>query len=215
MPARIHPTAIVEDGVTIGDRTAVWDHAHVRRGAQIGSDCIIGGKTHIGYDVRIGNLVKINSFVFVCPLVTIEDGVMVSAGTIFTNDRTPRAATPDLTSLRPSEPDENTKPTRVCAGATIGAGCVIGCDLVIGRFAMVGMGSVVTRSVPDFHLVMGNPAVFAGFVCRCGTVLVRASRGTIDPREATCVSCGRTYYVDLGAVRELSRSHLGSAGGTR
>ena len=90
--------------------------------------------------------------------MTIEDGVMISAGVIFTNDRFPRAATNDLKQLRSSAPDEHTLPTLVREGATIGAGAIIGCDLTIGRFAMVGMGSVVTRSVPDFHLVIGNPA---------------------------------------------------------
>ena len=95
--------------------------------------------------------------VYICAAVTIEDGVMISAGTIFTNDRFPRATMPDLKTLRPSEPDEHTLPTLVREGATIGAGCIIGNDLEIGRWAMVGMGSLVTKSVPDFHLVIGYP----------------------------------------------------------
>jgi acetyltransferase-like isoleucine patch superfamily enzyme len=97
--------------------------------------------------VRVGNRVKINSMAYICHAVTIEDGVMISAGVIFTNDRFPRAATHDLTQLRTSLPDEHTLPTLVREGATIGAGAIIGCDLTIGRFAMIGMGSVVTRSV--------------------------------------------------------------------
>src|SRR5207237_4066792 len=134
------------------------------RGAQLGDECIVGEKTYIAYGVKIGHRVKINSFVYVCTAVTIEDGVMISAGTIFTNDRFPRATTPDLKQLRPSAPDEHTLPTLVREGATIGAGSVIGSDLVIGRFAMVGMGSLVTKSVPDFHLAVGRPAKSVGSV---------------------------------------------------
>jgi acetyltransferase-like isoleucine patch superfamily enzyme len=93
---------------------------------------------------------------------------MISAGTIFTNDRFPRATTPDLKYLRPSEPDEHTRPTLVREGATIGAGSTIGNDLTIGRFAMIGMGSLVTKSVPEFHLAIGQPARSIGCVCRCG-----------------------------------------------
>src|SRR3954454_24602890 len=157
MSARVHPTAIVEEGVQLGDGTSVWDRVHIRRNTTVGEQCIVGEKTYIAYEVTIGNRVKINAFVYICNAVTIEDGVMISAGTIFTNDRFPRATTPDLKSLRPSEPDEHTLPTLVRAGATIGAGCVIGNDLSIGRFSMIGMGSLVTKSVPDFHLAMGSP----------------------------------------------------------
>jgi len=203
---RIHPTALVEDDVIIGPGSAIWDHAHIRHGARLGAQCIVGGKSHISYDVRIGNRVKINSFVFICTGVTIEDGAMISAGTIFTNDRTPRATTPDLLELRTSDPDEHTKPTLVREGATIGARCVIGCDLTIGRFAMIGMGSVVTRSVPDFHLVVGQPAQFAGYVCRCGNVLVRYSGpSVIKPQHiTTCSACARAYSIDAGNVHELA-----------
>ena len=137
---RIHPTATVEDGVEIGRGSSVWDNVHIRHDAKLGEECIVGGKSLIAYEVEIGNRVKINSNVYICYGVTIEDGVMVSAGTIFTNDRFPRATTPDLKQLRGSDPDEETLLTRVCAGATIGAGCIIGSNLRIGRFAMVGHG---------------------------------------------------------------------------
>src|SRR5882757_11030555 len=139
--ARIHPTAIIEDGVTFGKATSVWDNVHIRRGATIGDECIVGEKSYIAYDVRIGHRVKINAMVYICAEVTLEDGVMISASTTFTNDRFPRATFPDLKTLRQSEPDEHTLKTLVRAGATIGAGCIIGNDLTIGRWAMVGMGS--------------------------------------------------------------------------
>jgi UDP-2-acetamido-3-amino-2,3-dideoxy-glucuronate N-acetyltransferase len=203
MAVRVHPTAIVEAGVVLGDGTSVWDNVHIRRDTVLGDDCLVGGKTVIAYGVRIGHRVKINSFVYICTAVTIEDGVMISAGTIFTNDRFPRAATNDLTRLRPSEPDEHTLPTWVKAGATIGAGCVIGNDLAIGRFAMVGMGSVVTKSVPDFHLAIGNPARSVGCVCRCGQLL-----GRFDDLPAVCVlhcqPCGIHFNLNDKAVEEMA-----------
>lgn len=204
MSVRVHPTAILEEGVVLGQGTAVWDSVHIRREACLGEECIVGEKTYIAYGVRIGNRVKINAFVYVCNGVTLEDGVMVSAGTVFTNDRFPRAATPDLKQLRPSDPDEHTLPTLVREGATIGAQCTIGNDLVIGRFAMVGMGSVVTRSVPDFHLVLGNPARSVGCVCRCGQLLTRwAGGGPPDAQEVVCPTCSRRYAVHQDAVKEV------------
>jgi UDP-2-acetamido-3-amino-2,3-dideoxy-glucuronate N-acetyltransferase len=201
---KIHPTAIVEDGVVIGRGTAVWDNVHIRHGARLGEDCIVGEKSYIAYDVHVGDRVKINAFVYVCAAVTIEDGVMISAGTIFTNDRFPRATTPDISALRPSTPDEHTRTTLVRTGATIGAGCVVGCDLEIGRFAMVGMGSVVTRSVPDFHLALGHPARSIGCVCRCGEPFLRFEPGArISHEETACPACGRRYRVVEGGVSEL------------
>src|SRR5438093_7547197 len=191
MTIRIHPTAIIEEAVTLGPGTSVWDNVHIRRGTQLGEECLVGGKTTIAYDVQIGNRVKINSAAYICNGVAIEDGVMISAGVIFTNDTFPRATTNDLSQLRPSTPDEHTLPTLVREGATIGAGAIIGCDLTIGRFAMVGMGAVVTRSVPDFHLVIGNPARSIGCVCRCGEPLIKWDELSSDePLAARCAACG-------------------------
>ncbi len=203
MSVRIHPTAIVEDGVEIGAGTAVWDHAHLRGPARIGRDCIVGGKAYVAYGVEIGDRVKVNSFAYLCTGVTLEDGVMVSAGAIFTNDRFPRAATPDLARLRGSAPDERTRATRVREGATVGAGAIVGCELEIGRFAMVGMGAVVTRSVPDFHLAVGSPARSVGYVCRCGEPLARFPPG-LPPADGplSCAACGRRYAVAGGRVDE-------------
>ena len=198
---RIHPTAIIEDGVRLGPRTSVWDNVHIRHGATIGEECIVGEKSYIAYDVVIGNRVKINAFVYICAAVTIEDGVMLSAGTIFTNDRFPRATMPDLKTLRDSAPDEHTLPTLVRAGATIGAGSIIGNDLSIGRFAMVGMGSVVTKSVPDFYLVIGQPARPTGVVCKCGPLVYRFTQ---DPAavnaDVECAECGSKYEIRAGVV---------------
>lgn len=199
---KIHPTADVEDGVTIGDGTAVWAQVHIRSGATIGRDCIVGEKTYIAGDVTIGDCVKINAMVYVCAGVTMEDGVMVSAAVVFTNDRYPRATTPDLSELRTSDVDEHTLPTRVRAGATIGAGAVVGAGLEVGRFALVGMGTVVTRSVPDFHLVVGNPARSVAVVCRCGEPVLRFAPGQQLDGPASCDQCGRLYLVQGRSVTE-------------
>lgn len=207
MGVRIHPTAIVEEGVTIGDGTAVWDNVHIRGpGTRLGAQCLVGGKSLIAYGVVIGDRVKINSNVYICNAVTIETGVMIAAGTLFTNDRFPRATTPDLKTLRSSAPDEHTYPTLVREGATIGAGCVVGCNLEIGRFAMVGMGALVSRTVPDFHLVVGQPARSIGCVCRCGEPFLRFGAGEAPPDRADvpCPACGLRYAVRGGQVTELT-----------
>jgi acetyltransferase-like isoleucine patch superfamily enzyme len=197
---KIHSTAIIEADVSIGEGTSVWDNVHIRHGAKIGENCIVGEKTYIAYDVRIGNHVKINAMVYICAAVTIEDGVMISAGTIFTNDRFPRATMPDLKTLRPSEPDEHTLPTLVREGSTIGAGCTIGNDLEIGRWAMVGMGSLVTGSVPDFHLVIGSPARSVGAVCKCGNLFHKFDDNT-EKQKVSC-ECGLKYEITGQNVEE-------------
>jgi acetyltransferase-like isoleucine patch superfamily enzyme len=202
MTIRVHPTALIEEGVEIGRGTSVWDNVHIRHSTRIGEECIIGEKTYIAYGVQIGNRVKINAFVYICNAVTIEDGVMISAATVFTNDRFPRATTSDLKHLRSSEPDEHTLPTLVREGATIGAGSIIGNDLVIGRFAMIGMGALVTKSVPDFHLALGHPATSIGCVCRCGQPLARFTDESAA-REIECPACGLKYELKNREVREL------------
>lgn len=201
---RIHPTAIIEEGVRLGRGTSVWDNVHIRHSSTLGEECIVGEKTYIAYGVSIGNRVKINAMVYICNAVTIEDGVMISAGTIFTNDRFPRATTPDLKQLRSSEPDEHTLPTLVREGATIGAGSVIGNDLTIGRFAMVGMGALVTKSVPDFHLAVGHPAKSVGCVCRCGQMLMRFNENeSANADEVKCSACDLRFEIRDREVREL------------
>lgn len=195
MTSGVHPTAIVEEGVVIGEGTAVWDNVHIRAPSRIGSDCIIGEKTYIAYGVEIGDLVKINAHAYICTGIRIETGVMISAGVIFTNDRFPRAADPELSELRPSEPDESTESTLVRRGATIGSGAVIGPGLELGEFSMVGMGSVVTSRVGDFELVVGNPSRHAGYVCRCGQRLDE------NRLSMTCPRCGRSYARSNQRVR--------------
>jgi acetyltransferase-like isoleucine patch superfamily enzyme len=195
----IHPTAIVEDGAVVGPDTAIWDSVHIRRGAVVGAGCIIGEKTYVAPEARIGDRCKLNAAVYVCSAVTIEDGVMIAAHTVFTNDRFPRATDPELRELRSSAIDEHTRPTLVRRGATIGANCTIGNDLTIGAFAMVGMGAVVTKDVPDHALVVGNPARVIGFVCRCGEPVARAEHGMlVADSEGSCAACARPFALRGG-----------------
>jgi len=173
--ARIHPTAILEDRVSVGADSSIWDNVHVRHGARIGHDTIVGEKSYIAYDVSVGNFVKINAKVYVCAEVTIEDGVMISAGTTFTNDVFPRSMNRELTGLERSDVTEETLATRVAQGVTIGAQATIGPGITLGQFSMIGMGAVVTRDVSPHALVIGNPARPVGYVCICGPRIVAQS----------------------------------------
>lgn len=199
-PAFVHPSALVEDQVTLGAGTSVWDHAHLRRGAVVGSDCIIGGKSYLANSVRIGDRCKINAMVYLCSGVSMGDGVMVAAHATFTNDFYPRACVNDLSELRPSEVDEHTTFTTVQDGVTVGASATIGSDLVLGRFCVVGMGSVVTRSVPAYTLVLGSPARAVALVCRCGRPFLGLLDGTPPDGEYSCSSCRVGYGVVDGQV---------------
>ncbi len=205
--AKIHPTALVEANVEIGRGTSVWDNVHIRNGAVIGSDCIIGEKTYVAGDTKIGNRVKINASVYIPAYVSIEDGVMIAAHTVFTNDQFPRACTPDLSALLNSAVDENTRPTLVKQGATIGANCTIGNNISIGQFAMVGMGAVVTKSVQDFHMVVGVPARPVAVVCRCGHPLFKIDDLMIEQgQKTTCCHCSWQFEVSGDSVKDLGRS---------
>lgn len=181
---RIHATAIVEEGVTVGEGSVVWDGVHVRHGTTIGRDCIVGEKTYIAYDVRIGDLVKINAHVSICTGVVIEDGCMIASHVVFTNDLHPRATDPDVTRLLPSGPTSATRSCLVRRGATIGANATIGPGVTLGEFCMVGMGAVVTADVIPHGLVLGNPARLAGLVARDGTPVLRLRPDEELPPEA-------------------------------
>ena len=204
-PAWVHPSAIVEEGVVLGDDTRVWDGVHIRHGARLGHDCIVGEKSYIAYDVTIGNFVKINAVVYICAGVRIGDFCMISAHTVFTNDRFPRSGNRALTGLETSDPTDETLSSRLERGVTIGANATIGPGVTLGEFSMVGMGSVVTKNVPAHALVVGNPARPAGWLSACGEPLLRgeASRGAGaagSPRVLHCERCGRDYLFDGAAL---------------
>jgi UDP-2-acetamido-3-amino-2,3-dideoxy-glucuronate N-acetyltransferase len=195
----VHPTAIVEGGVTLGGGSKIWDSVHIRRGAQIGRDCIVGEKSYVAYDCVIGNFVKINANVYICAGVNIGDFCMISAHVVFTNDRYPRAGNLQLTALETSEPTGETMATRVERGVTIGANATIGPSVRLGAFAMIGMGSVVTHDVPAYRLVVGNPARAVGWVCVCGLPLAIVSDASIRPelgKPIGCERCDRRYSLE-------------------
>jgi UDP-2-acetamido-3-amino-2,3-dideoxy-glucuronate N-acetyltransferase len=202
---RIHPTALIEDGVALGEGTAVWDNAHIRHGASIGRHCIIGEKTYIAYDVRIGDYCKLNANVYVCAGITVSDYVMLSAHVVFTNDRFPRSFDRTLSGLASSDPNEDTLSTRVGLGVTVGAHATIGPGLTLANFAMVGMGSVVTHDVPPHGLVVGNPARLIGYVCICGPVLTHLSHWQSDAAgtKYRCTRCGRVFEKVPAGLNDL------------
>jgi acetyltransferase-like isoleucine patch superfamily enzyme len=207
---RIHPTAIVEESVVIGAGTAIWDHAHLRAGVRIGRSCIVGGKSYLGPDVQVGDLVKINANVYLCYGVTIEDGCMIAAHVVFTNDATPRAADLDQGRLLASTPTAATLRTTVRRGASIGANATIGPGLELGEYSMVGMGSVVTRDVPAHGLVIGNPGRLVGLVDRAGRKVVALADGRLPP-EGTVIDCGDGSHLRAISGRMVLESKGSSA----
>ena len=174
MTIRIHPTADVSENANIGEGTSIWHQAQVREGVRLGKNCIIGKGVYIDFDVHIGDNAKIQNYVSVFHGVTLEDGVFVGPHVCFTNDLLPRAINPDGT-LKSGDDWELSK-TLVQEGAGLGANSTIRCGVTIGKWAIVGAGSVVTRDVPDYGLVWGNPARLHGFVAPNGERLVEISR---------------------------------------
>ena len=182
----VHPTAEVAPGAQLGAGTRVWHQAQVREGARLGSDCIVGKGAYVDLDVVIGNNVKIQNYAVVYHGATIQDGAFIGPHACLTNDRLPRAITPDGT-LKSAE-DWQVGCIIVGYGASVGARAVVLPDVTIGRFAMVGAGAVVTHDVPDFGLVIGQPARLVGYVCRCGRRL--------EPRDNGghwCAACLKQY----------------------
>ena len=163
---KIQSTALVEDHVQIGDGTYIWHYVQVRPHASIGSECNIGRGVFIDRGVTVGSRVKIQNYVSVYEGVTLEDGVFIGPHAVFTNDKMPRAVTPEM-KLKSAD-DWEIVPTLVKRGAAIGANAVIVCGVTIGEWAMIGAGSVVTKDVPDYALVVGNPARIIDYVCPDG-----------------------------------------------
>jgi UDP-2-acetamido-3-amino-2,3-dideoxy-glucuronate N-acetyltransferase len=180
----VHPFAIVEDGAIVGRGTRIWHHAHVRSGSRIGTDCTIGMAVFVDSGVVVGDRCKLQNHVNLYRGVVLEDEVFVGPAVTFTNDRFPRAVSPDWQIV----------PTLVRRGASIGANATIVCGVEIGRWAMVGAGSVVTRDVRPHSLVLGSPAEVAGWVCECGRPLARP--GQVLPES--CETCGRAIDIEVG-----------------
>lgn len=159
----IHESALVEEGATIGHGTKVWLHAQIRSGATVGANTNIGKNVFIDADVSIGSQVKIQNNVSVYAGVTIEDDVFVGPSAVFTNDLVPRATNEEWIIT----------PTLIKRGSSIGANATIVCGNTVGEYAMVGAGSVVTRDIRDYELVVGNPARFHAWVDTSGQIVSR------------------------------------------
>jgi acetyltransferase-like isoleucine patch superfamily enzyme len=187
---RIHPTADVSDKAEIGEGTSIWNQCQVRENARIGRNCILSKDVYVDAGVQIGDNVKIQNGISVYHGVTLEDGVFCGPHCVFTNDRQPRAINPDG-SLK-SASDWVLSKTRVRTGASIGAGAVIVCGVTVGRWAILGAGAVITRDVPDYGLVYGNPARLHGFVSPHGVKMVKASRQPVDPAEGVRMVCPKS-----------------------
>jgi len=168
MKIYIHKTAEVSEKAKIGEGTAVWNNSQIRENAVVGKNCILGKNVYIDEGVVIGDNVKIQNNVSVYKGTTIESGVFVGPHVVFTNDKIPRAINEDGT-LKNND-DWEVGRTVVKYGASIGAGAVILPGITIGEYALVGSGSVVTKDVPDYALVFGNPAKIMGKVDKNGQI---------------------------------------------
>ncbi len=173
---------------------SIWHHAQVREKARIGKNCIISKGVYIDAGVVLEDNVKVQNYVSIYHGVIIEDGVFIGPHVCFTNDLFPRAVNPDGT-LKTAD-DWTVVETRIRRGASIGANSTIRCGVTIGEWAMVGAGSVVTRDVPPYGLVYGNPARLHGFVCPCGARL-REEKREEERVLARCPRCGAQVAIPV------------------
>jgi UDP-2-acetamido-3-amino-2,3-dideoxy-glucuronate N-acetyltransferase len=176
----VHESSAVDEGARIGSGTRIWHFSHVMKDAVVGSRCNIGQNVFIAAGVVVGNNVKIQNNVSLYTGVTVEDDVFLGPSMVFTNVINPRSHV---------ERKSEYKATTVGRGASIGANATIVCGIRLGRYCFIGAGAVVTRDVPDFGLVYGNPARLRGFVCQCGVAL------RFEPPAATteCAECGTRF----------------------
>jgi UDP-2-acetamido-3-amino-2,3-dideoxy-glucuronate N-acetyltransferase len=187
----VHESSYVDEPAEIGEGTRIWHFSHVCGGAEIGRNCSIGQNVLIAKNVRIGDNVKIQNNVSVYEGVTLEDEVFCGPSMVFTNVTTPRSGTPRNTAADYAK-------TLVRKGATIGANATIVCGSTLGEYAFVGAGSVVTKDVPAYAMVYGNPARVRGYACECGIKLA------FENGRAQCEQCSRSYEQDGETVRRLA-----------
>jgi UDP-2-acetamido-3-amino-2,3-dideoxy-glucuronate N-acetyltransferase len=179
-----HQSSYIDEGCEIGAGTKIWHFTHVMAGAKIGRGCTIGQNVVISPHVRVGDNVKIQNNVSVYTGVTLEDDVFCGPSMVFTNVINPRSQVSRKHEYRP---------TLVRRGATLGANSTVVCGYTIGRHAFVGAGTVVTRDVPDYALVVGNPGRVVGWMCECGVKLVA---GALAPRHVVCATCAKAYRAE-------------------
>ena len=187
----VHESSYVDQPSRIGEGTKIWHFCHSMKNASIGRGCSIGQNVVVSPNVTIGNNVKIQNNVSVYEGVVLEDEVFCGPSMVFTNVTTPRSGTPRNTAA-------DYAPTVVKRGASIGANATIVCGHTLGEYAFVGAGSVVTKDVPAYAMVYGNPARIRGYACQCGLRL------HFTGERAAC-ACGRSYHKSGDVVaREAS-----------
>jgi UDP-2-acetamido-3-amino-2,3-dideoxy-glucuronate N-acetyltransferase len=185
-----HPTAVIDEGCTIGDGTKIWHFSHIMPNCRIGNQCNIGQNVVISPEVVLGNNVKIQNNVSLYTGVTCDDDVFLGPSCVFTNVTNPRSAV--------NRRNQYAR-THVGKGASIGANATIVCGHDIGQFAFIGAGAVVTKNVPDYALVIGNPARQAGWMSEYGHKLKFDKNGM-----ATCPESGQTYKLENSKVTRIS-----------
>jgi len=181
----VHESSYVDDGVEIDEGTKIWHFCHIQGGTKIGKKCSVGQNVNVGNNVTIGNFVKIQNNVSVYEGVELEDYVFCGPSMVFTNVLNPR-------SEFPQRGTEYYLKTLVKKSASLGANSTIVCGNTIGKYAFVAAGAVVTKDVPDYALVMGNPARLKAWMCACGTRL-GLSVDSKSVESAVCPKCGRKY----------------------
>lgn len=182
----IHPSAIVDEGAVIGAGTKIWHFTHVMSGATLGRHCNLGQNVFIANGVILGNNVKIQNNVSLYTGVICEDDVFLGPSAVFTNVINPRSAV---------NRKADYKQTIIGKGASIGANTTLVCGNKIGQYAFIGAGAVVTKEVPDFALVIGNPGKVKYFMSRLGHKLVFSAEG-----QAFCPESGEKYVLENGMV---------------
>lgn len=176
----VHESSYIDEPCQIGAGTKIWHFSHIMKNSIIGEKCNIGQNVVISPDVILGNNVKIQNNVSVYTGVICEDDVFLGPSCVFTNVINPRSFIARK---------EEYKQTLIKKGASIGANATIVCGHVIGKYSFIGAGAVVTKDVPDYALVVGNPARIAGYVCECGNRLEKVKD------EYICKSCRREYGI--------------------
>jgi UDP-2-acetamido-3-amino-2,3-dideoxy-glucuronate N-acetyltransferase len=189
-----HPMAVIDEGCEIGAGTKIWHFSHIMPGCKIGLNCNIGQNVVISLEVILGNNVKVQNNVSIYTGVICEDDVFLGPSMVFTNVINPRSAV-----NRKSQYQK----TIVKKGATIGANATIVCGHNIGKYAFIGAGSVVTKEIPDYALVMGNPARQTGWMSEYGHKLSFDKSGF-----AICSESGEKYLLKDGRVSKLENNNI-------
>jgi len=177
----VHESSYVDEPTLIGVGTKIWHFCHIMKDSEIGRECNIGQNVFIASGVVIGNRVKIQNNVSIYTGIVCEDDVFLGPSCVFTNVVNPRSFIERKTEY---------KKTLIKKGASIGANSTIICGNTIGKYALVGAGAVITKDIPDYAVMVGNPAQVLGYVCECGNKL-----GFVDSKMI-CDSCGKKYHID-------------------